>query len=283
MGSAWRQAIDAAPAGHLNYRPPRIPRTWSWSSPLLETALPPSGRGTPARLLKRPPASSTITWTAATSHSETSGSAATSTAPSATIMCVQKSPKPRPRQQRRSSSRKRSVRPCCVHEETLEWPSCASSRCATFETRSGTPSAKAPAPLAADQRAAVALQGDQRGEHRDAADVVLGAVDRVDDPARGCLGAVAPGDAELLAKDRVVGPLLADALAQQLLGGPVRLGDRGQVRLGLDHQIGGAEAFQGDGVGKVGELQRQPEVDEIRVVCVVISDGRVHAGQPTSP
>src|SRR6266540_4354451 len=201
MGSAWRQAIDAAPAGHLNYRPPRIPRTWSWSSPLLETALPPSGRGTPARLLKRPPASSTITWTAATSHSETSGSAATSTAPSATIMCVQKSPKPRPRQQRRSSSRKRSVRPCCVHEETLEWPSCASSRCATFETRSGTPSAKAPAPLAAHQRRPSA----------------------------------------------------------------------------------GAEAFQGDGVGEVGELQRQPEVEEIRVVCVVISDGRVHAGQPTTP
>jgi Helix-turn-helix domain len=37
---------------------------------------PPTGRGTPTRLVKRPPASSTITWMAATSHSETSGSAA---------------------------------------------------------------------------------------------------------------------------------------------------------------------------------------------------------------
>src|SRR6266568_5090742 len=223
MGSAWHQAIDAAAAGHLNYRAPRIPRTSSWSSPLLETALPPSGRGTPARLLKRPPASSTITWTAATSHSETSGSAATSTAPSATIMCVQKSPKLRPR----GDAGVAELR--VLEARHLRDP----QRHAVGEG-TGAPG-RPPAPAECrrggqtDHQAAVALQGDQRGEHRDAADVVLGAVDRVDDPARGCLGAVAPGDAELLAKDRVVGPLLADALAQQLLGGPVRLGDRGQV------------------------------------------------------
>src|SRR5260221_1612498 len=85
--------------------------TASCTRPFVETALPPSARASPARLGKRPPASSTMTLMAARSHSATSGSTAISTAPSATSMCDQKSPKPRLRQQRRARARKRSPRP----------------------------------------------------------------------------------------------------------------------------------------------------------------------------
>jgi hypothetical protein len=60
--------------------------TSSWSSPLVATALPPAGPGAPVRSVNRPPASSTIRDTAARSCSATSGSAAMSTAPSATSM-----------------------------------------------------------------------------------------------------------------------------------------------------------------------------------------------------
>jgi hypothetical protein len=50
-------------------------------------------RGRPAgQVGERAPASSTITMSAARSHSDTSGSAQTSTAPSATSTCDQKSP-----------------------------------------------------------------------------------------------------------------------------------------------------------------------------------------------
>ena len=47
------------------------------------TALPPCGPGWPARLVKVPPASRTMMSSAARSHNDTSGSAAMSTAPSA--------------------------------------------------------------------------------------------------------------------------------------------------------------------------------------------------------
>jgi len=81
------------------------------SSPLVATALAPSGPSLPSRSVNRPPASSTMTETAAMSCSASSGSAATSTAPSATSTYDQKSPYPRDRQQVRTSSRKRSRRP----------------------------------------------------------------------------------------------------------------------------------------------------------------------------
>ena len=66
--------------------------------PVVQTTLPPSGVATPDRSVNRPPASWTMTCSAARSHSETSGSAETSTAPSATSMCDQKSPNARVRQ-----------------------------------------------------------------------------------------------------------------------------------------------------------------------------------------
>ena len=49
-------------------------------------------------------------------------------------------------------------------------------------------------------------------------------------------------------------------LAQRLLDGAVGLGDRGQVGLGLDHEILGAEAGQRDRVGDIGQLEREREV-----------------------
>jgi len=89
--------------------------TSACSSPLLATALAPSGPSLPSRSVNRPPASSTMTETAAMSCSASSGSAATSTAPSATSTYDQKSPYPRDRQQVRMSSRKRSRRPTDSH------------------------------------------------------------------------------------------------------------------------------------------------------------------------
>ena len=65
---------------------------------------PPSARATPERSVKRPPASSTITCTAARSHRLTTGSTATSNTPSATRTCIQKSPRPRLRHTRCASA-----------------------------------------------------------------------------------------------------------------------------------------------------------------------------------
>ena len=60
--------------------------TSSCSRALVASALPPPGPGRPVRSLNRPPASSTTSETAARSCRATSGSAATSTEPSATSM-----------------------------------------------------------------------------------------------------------------------------------------------------------------------------------------------------
>src|SRR5262245_49952550 len=58
-------------------------RTASCSSALVASALPPCGPGVPARSVNAPPASRTTMSSAPRSHSDTSGSAAMSTAPSA--------------------------------------------------------------------------------------------------------------------------------------------------------------------------------------------------------
>src|SRR5712692_5414386 len=60
--------------------------TSSCSKPLVEIAEPPSARGCPSNVVKRPPASSTMICTAAMSHQATCGSTAISIAPSATSM-----------------------------------------------------------------------------------------------------------------------------------------------------------------------------------------------------
>jgi hypothetical protein len=65
---------------------PSRSRIWSCSRPLVATALPPNGPGTPSSDVNLPPASTTIGTRAAMSYSSSSGSVATSTAPSATSM-----------------------------------------------------------------------------------------------------------------------------------------------------------------------------------------------------
>ncbi|CAN5683388.1 hypothetical protein BH24ACT13_BH24ACT13_06810 [soil metagenome] len=95
-------------------------KTASCSRPLVDTALPPVGPGSPSRSVKVPPASSTMTHSAARSHSDTSGSAAASIAPSATSTWDQKSPYALVRQQERVRSRKPSRRSCFSQPSRLE-------------------------------------------------------------------------------------------------------------------------------------------------------------------
>lgn len=73
----------------------RVPsrlRISSWRRPLVATALPPNGPSTPSSDVNLPPASTTIGTSAAMSYNASSGSVATSTAPSASSMYDQKSP-----------------------------------------------------------------------------------------------------------------------------------------------------------------------------------------------
>ena len=95
---------------------------------------PAAGDGFPSVALKRPPASVTTMAGAATSHSDSSGSAAMSTAPSATSMCDQKSPYARVRQQARESARKPSSLPYSSHEITDEYANDASLSSLTCDT-----------------------------------------------------------------------------------------------------------------------------------------------------
>src|SRR5690606_1053341 len=109
--------------------------TSSCRSPLVHTRLPPSRPRTPEVSVQRPPASSTMTVSAAMSHGDSSGSADTSTDPPATIMCDQQSPYARVRQQERPRSRKFSRRPFSSQPPKLEYEKDASSSLETDETR----------------------------------------------------------------------------------------------------------------------------------------------------
>ena len=99
------------------------------------------------------------------------------------------------------------------------------------------------------------LERDQRRPDRDAARVVPGAVDRVDDPA----ARAGAGGALLLAEDRIVGALVGEQPSELGLDGAIGLGHRGEVGLRLDGEAG-AEARQRDRVGRIGESQREIEV-----------------------
>ena len=66
--------------------------------------------------------------------------------------------------------------------------------------------------------------------------------------------------AVLLADDDVAGAFHRDPLADRPLDRLVGLGHGRQVRLRLDHQIGGAEAVERDLVGEVDQLERKREV-----------------------
>ena len=108
----------------------------------------------------------------------------------------------------------------------------------------------------ADAHLAVLLEREQRRPDRDAADVVLGPVDRVDDPTpvRGPLGA------ELLAQQRIPGAGGDQPVPDELLGRRVGLGDGRQVGLGLHLQVVGAEASERDLVGEGHELEGESQI-----------------------
>ena len=109
-----------------------------------------------------------------------------------------------------------------------------------------------------DHKLVSLLQCQQRRPDGDPADVVLRAVDRIDDPAASAGAGL--GLPVLLAKDRVAGVPLGEALADRFLDGAIRFGDRRQIRLGLDHEIVGLEAIHRDRVRHVSQGERKIEI-----------------------
>ena len=105
---------------------------------------------------------------------------------------------------------------------------------------------------------AIALEGDQRRPRLIAADKAPGPVDRVHHPPPG--GVAIADDAELLADERVVGPLIADALADVGLDRPICLGHGGEVRLRVDLEVVSPEPLHRDSVGHVSELEGEREI-----------------------
>src|SRR5215213_783967 len=92
-----------------------------------------------------------------------------------------------------------------------------------------------------DRRLIIDHQGNQRAPYRHAAYEVLGAVDRVDDPA-----ARAPsGIAHLLTMHRIAWPSPAEGTADGPFGRSVGIGDRSEVRFGGDMQVERFEAARG--------------------------------------
>ena len=99
-------------------------------------------------------------------------------------------------------------------------------------------------------------EGDERGPDRHAADEVLGAVDRVDDPA----SLAVPGRALLLAGDRVAGAHPRQRAPDALLDRLVGVGDRGEVGLAHHVQVERLEPGGGVRVGVVGEHVRKAQI-----------------------
>ncbi len=108
----------------------------------------------------------------------------------------------------------------------------------------------------ADPRHAVDRQRDEGRPHRDALEVVRGAVDRVDDP----LPRGVAGDPELLTEYAVIGSFGLENRADRAFGGEVRLGDVRRIGLELHVEIGGVEAGHGCRVRSIREPQRELQI-----------------------
>ena len=236
--------------------------------------LPPSARVDADRSVNRPPASSTIGCSAAMSHSDTSGShddvdralgdqhvrpevAEGAGAPDASRQ-RRGTRRAAVTPSRSATSRRGTRRPSVADagDRDAAWPPPASDA-----TRRCPRAAHQRRPSAgrrhhADHDLARRPERDQRGPHRDAADEVLRAVDRVDDPAprRRRRSRRTPrrsprrrGRAVASAADRS-----STARSASVTG----------VRSGLvsTRRSSGAEAGQRDLVGRVGQLERQREV-----------------------
>ena len=206
---------------------------------------------------KRPPASSTITWTAAMSQH---------------VHVRRRRRRPRPRRRACAArSRRTRARPTrCARparrpgavERVEERASSirARGRRGRRAVREGALAARPPtsagrAPAPRRRRDAVLLERDQRRPERDPAHVVPGAVDRVEDPAR-----PVARRAVLLADHPVPGPLVLDPLSQRALDGAVGLGDRRQVGLRLDAEVRAPEPSERDRVGVVREREGEGEL-----------------------
>ena len=195
---------------------------------------------------------------------------ASSTAPSATRQCCQKSPKPRLDQ----AAATRASQPAGMPRGEVVEITASSSR-ATAETWIRSPAATpplaathAPSPRSAHQRRPSAgaemtatstrpppLEREQRRPHRDAANVVLRPVDRIDDPAH--LAAVV---ASLLAEHALPGPFAGDERPDRLLGRTVRLRHRRQIGLRLHPQVESAKPPERDRVRGVRRPMREGEI-----------------------
>ena len=66
--------------------------------------------------------------------------------------------------------------------------------------------------------------------------------------------------AVLLPDHALARPLRCDPLAEQALDRAVGVGDRRQVRLRVDDEVGGAETGKRDRVGEIGELEGEGEI-----------------------
>ena len=207
----------------------------------------------------RPPASSTIGSSAARSQSASSTSTAASSEPSATSTCCQKSPRPRACQTSGSSS---------ARSRASEHETDASASACTRETPIRSPFANAPAPRAAHQRrpsagaettpstsspsrssaSSVAHTGIPREKFR--VPSIGSTIQRVAPPSSPSSSPNTPSP----------GRSRGDPLPQRPLDGAVGVGDRRQVGLRLDAQIGGAEAGERQRVGVVCEREGEVEI-----------------------
>ena len=102
----------------------------------------------------------------------------------------------------------------------------------------------------------VDLERQQGGPDGHPADEVLRPVDRIENPAPGA----AAGIALLLAEHGVTGPLGAEPLAYQRLGGQIGIADGCGVRFRIDLQVQRLVAIGRETVHLVGDRERQTEV-----------------------
>ncbi len=226
--------------------------------------MPPSIRETPAKSENRPPASSTMTWTAARSQTET---------PTASTV-----PSTRPRRRACGSRSRRS------RARATRWPRATGTGLLERKrehrvldpAHGGDAEAVAAAPGSAPALG-VPAAAERRGRDARRAAPVRPPRARSASPRRGSRARSsacrrsgrrssggALGRAVLLAEHGVAGALGCEERAERRLDRAVGVGHRRQVGLRLDDEVTGAEARERDRVGHVGEPQGEVEVGRTR-------------------
>ncbi len=108
----------------------------------------------------------------------------------------------------------------------------------------------------ADARYTVDRQRDEHRPHRDALEVIGGAVDRVDDPLAGRVA----GHAELFAEHAICGAFRLEHRADRAFRRQVGFGHVRGIGLGLDVEIRRIEATHGCCIRRVGQPQSEREI-----------------------